>query len=173
MVSCICCCLSSFLQKTTCFCCIHRGVQKRCQNLCCILVWIHCLNKKGAVILFVLTITARNVTLRITMEFMNISTCYYEEFTFPLEWNQTSSLIGMSSVSLLYIPSRVQSIKFSYALRCVTEIMNHTAAVYRCKFSRFVAFWGSDTHTHTHTHTQVLTLQVASNIFLDMSPTQN
>jgi hypothetical protein len=47
MVSCICCCLSSFLQKTMCFCCIHTGVQKRCQNLCCILVWIHCLNKKG------------------------------------------------------------------------------------------------------------------------------
>lgn len=82
IVSCICCSLSSFLQKTMCFCCIHRGVQKWCQNLCCILVWIHCLNKIGAVILFVLTTTAGNVTLHITMEFMKISTRYCESSPF-------------------------------------------------------------------------------------------
>jgi len=40
---------------------------------------------------------------------------------------------------------------------CVTEILNHTATVYRCKFSRFVVFCGNDAHAHTHTRTRTHT----------------
>jgi hypothetical protein len=150
-----------------CFCCIHRGVQKWCQNLCCILVWIHCLDKKGAVILFVLTITAVNITLHITTEFMKISTCYCESL--PSTRVNPDILTNWDEFSFSAIhpfKGPVHKIQLCFKI-CVTEILNHTAAVHRCKFSRFVAFWGNDAHTQT------LTLQVASSIFLDISPTQN
>jgi len=48
--------------------------------------------------------------------------------------------------------SPVHKIQLCFKI-CVTEIMNCTAAVYRCKFSRFVAFCGNNAHTHTRTHT--------------------
>ena len=152
--SCVCCCLSSFLQKSMSSCCIHRGVQKWCQKLCPILVWVSSLNKRAQYL------------QHTTHETQVTSLC-------ALPWNVWRSVpvTVRDNLSTRVIPgilTKWNEFSFSgihpfkgpvYKIQLCFKICVRDHALHSCciqmqiqQISCIPWQWHAHTHTHTHTH---------------------
>jgi len=157
--SCVCCCLSSFLQKSMSSCCIHRGVQKWCQKLCPILVWVSSLNKRAQYLQH--TTHETQVTSLCALPWnvwRSVPVTVRDNLSTRVKPGILTKWNGFSFSGTHLFKGPVYKIQLCFKI-CVTEIMNNIATVYRYKFSRFVVFCGNEAHARTHacTHTRVRT----------------